>query len=103
MGYIWDNNRVNLNWLWHNGTKGLAATNRPTTLNAGYPSGNLFNLSGGTKFGNVDVSLNISNLLNTKPGPAGYAYADATQGFGTYDPYADLVGRRYSLNLTANF
>ena len=47
--------------------------------------------------------LNINNLLDTEPDPAGYAYADATQGFGTYDPYADLVGRRYSLNLSMNF
>jgi outer membrane receptor protein involved in Fe transport len=103
LGYTWDVSRISLNWLWHNGTDGLTAANRPSTVNAGYPSGSLFNLSGGTKFGAVDVSLNINNLLNTKPGPAGYAYADATQGFGTYDPYADLVGRRYSLNLTMNF
>ena len=88
MGYTWDNSRVSLTWLYHNGTEGLAATNRPTTLNAGYPSGNLFNLSGGTKIGTVDVSLNISNLFDTEPKPAGYAYADQTQGFGTYDPYA---------------
>ncbi len=103
VGYTWDNFHASVNWLWHNGTKGLAANNRPTTLNAGYPSGNLFNLSVGTRFDKVDVSLNINNVANAKPDPAGYAYADQTQGFGTYDPYADLVGRRYSLNLTANF
>jgi iron complex outermembrane recepter protein len=103
LGYTWDNNRVSVNWLWHNGTQGLAANNRPTTLNAGYPSGNLFNLSAGTRMGPVDVSLNINNVANAKPDPAGYPYADAYNGFGTYDPYADLVGRRYSLNLTMNF
>ena len=47
--------------------------------------------------------MSVSNLLNDKPGPAGYAFADATQGFGTFDPYADLVGRRYSLSLTMSF
>jgi iron complex outermembrane recepter protein len=103
VGYTWDTSRVSLTWMWHNGTKGLGGNNRPTTLNAGYPSGSLFNLSGGTKIGPVDVSLNINNLFDTEPNPAGYAYADTTQGFGTFDPYADLVGRRYSLNLSMNF
>jgi hypothetical protein len=103
LGYTWDVSHVSLSWLYHKGTDGLGANNRPTTLNAGYPSGSLFNLSGGTRFGPVDVSLNINNLFNTEPKPAGYVLADQTQGFGTYDPYADLVGRRYSLNLTMNF
>jgi hypothetical protein len=103
LGYSLDNYRVNLTWLYRLGTKGLGGDNRPTTLFAGYPTGNLFNLGLNAKFSNVDVGVNVSNLLNTKPGRAGYAYADETQGFGTYDPYGDLVGRRYSLNLTASF
>ncbi len=103
LGYLWNNSHLTLDWLWHNGTAGLAANNRPTTLNAGYPSGNIFNLSGGTRFGKVDLSLSINNLLDATPKPAGYAFADQTQGFGTYDPYADLVGRRYSVNVSMNF
>jgi hypothetical protein len=47
--------------------------------------------------------VNVSNLLNSKPGRAGYAFADQTQGFGTFDPYGDLVGRRYSFNLSMSF
>jgi outer membrane receptor protein involved in Fe transport len=103
LGYSLDNYRVNLTWLYRLGTKGLGGDNRPTTLFAGYPTGNLFNLGLNGKFSNVDVGLNVSNLLNTKPGRAGYAYADATQGFGTYDPYGDLVGRRYAMNFTVSF
>ncbi|HMA11041.1 MAG TPA: TonB-dependent receptor, partial [Steroidobacteraceae bacterium] len=103
VGYNWDENRVSLTWLYRLGTKGLDTTNRPTTLFAGYPTGNQFNLSAGRKMDNLDVSVNVSNLLNTKPGRAGYAYADLTQGFGSFDPYGDLVGRRYSLNLTLSF
>jgi len=78
-------------------------SNRPSDLVAGYPSGSLFNLSGGTQFGKLDVGLSISNLLDTQPGRAGYFIADQTQGFGTYDPNGDLVGRRYSVSLTARF
>jgi len=103
LGYNWDQNRVNLTWLYRLGTKSLGGDNRPTTLFAGYPTGNLFNLGLGRKMDKLDVTVNVSNLLNTKPGRAGYAYADATQGFGTFDPYGDLVGRRYSLNLTMSF
>jgi hypothetical protein len=103
LGYTFDQNRFSLTWLYRLGTRGLDTTNRPTTLFAGYPTGNQFNLSAGRKMENLDVSVNVSNLLNTKPGRAGYAYADLTQGFGTFDPYGDLVGRRYSLNLTLSF
>ena len=103
LGYTFDENRFSLTWLYRLGTRGLGGDNRPTTLNAGYPTGNQFNLSAGRKMENLDVSVNVSNLLNTKPGRAGYAYADLTQGFGSFDPYGDLVGRRYSLNLTMSF
>jgi hypothetical protein len=104
VGYNWDDNRVQLTWLYHLGTKGLDASNRPSALFAGYPTGNLFNLSAGTRlFGKLEATVNVSNLLNTSPGRAGYAYADAYQGFGTFDQYGDLVGRRYSLNLSMSF
>jgi hypothetical protein len=103
LGYSWSDSRVQLTWLYRLGTKGLGGDNRPTTLFAGYPTGNLFNLSAGTRIGDLDASVNVSNVLNTKPGRAGYAFADQTQGFGTFDPYGDLVGRRYSVNFTLSF
>ncbi|MFO1505220.1 MAG: TonB-dependent receptor [Steroidobacteraceae bacterium] len=103
LGYSLEGTRVNLTWLYRLGTKALGGDNRPTTIFAGYPTNNMFNLSVGQKLDKLDLSVNVSNLLNTKPGRAGYAYADATQGFGTFDPYGDLVGRRYSLNLTMSF
>jgi len=85
------------------GTGGLLTTNRPSPTLVGYPSDSLFNLSGGTRFGPVDVSLSVSNLFNKKPDAGGYFVEDETQGFGTYDPYGDLVGRRYSLGFTMSF
>jgi len=104
LGYSWAENRVQLTWLYRLGTKGLGGDNRPTALFAGYPTGNQFNLNAGTRlFGKVDASVNVSNLLNSKPGRAGYAFADQTQGFGSFDPYGDLVGRRYSMNLSMSF
>ena len=39
VGYIWDNSRVSVNWLWHNGTKGLSATNRPIHAQRGLSVG----------------------------------------------------------------
>ncbi len=98
LGYNWNNSRVSLTWLFRKGTEGLLTTNRPSPTIVGYPSNNLFNLNGGTKFGPVDVSVTISNLFDKEPDAGGYFVDDATQGFGTYDPYGDLVGRRYSLS-----
>jgi len=103
LSYNWNNSRASLTWLYRQGTAGLGTNNRPATNVAGYPADSLFNLSGGTTFGAVDVSVSISNLLNKKPDAAGYFLADQTQGFGTFDPYGDLVGRRFSVNLTMNF
>jgi outer membrane receptor protein involved in Fe transport len=102
-GYNWNANRVNLTWLYRQGTAGLDANNRPSALIADYPSGSLFNLSGGTSFGPLEASVNVSNILNTKPKAAGYFVADPYAGVGFFDPYGDLVGRRYSLNLTMKF
>ena len=81
----------------------LRSLRRPSALIADYPSGSLFNLMGGTSFGPLDVSVNVSNILNTKPKAAGYFVADPYQGVGFFDPYGDLVGRRYSVNLTMKF
>ena len=55
------------------------------------------------RFGPVNVTASISNLLNKKPDVGGFFVADQTGGFGTFDPYGDLVGRRYSLGMTMNF
>ncbi len=99
----WADNRVSLNWLYRKGTEGLLTTNVPSPTIAGYPSDSLFNLNGGTRFGPVAVSASISNLFNKKPDVGGWFVADTTGGFGTFDPYGDLVGRRYSVSLTMKF
>jgi iron complex outermembrane receptor protein len=102
-GYNWNDSRVSLTWIFRKGTEGLLTTNRPSPTIAGYPSGSLFNLSGGTRFGKVDVLVSINNLLDEEPESGGYFVADETQGFGLFDPYGDLVGRRYSLSFTMDF
>lgn len=103
LGYRWNDSRVSLSWLFRKGTDGLLVNNTPSDTVAGYPSDSQFNLSGGSKFGPIDVSLSVSNLLNSKPDRGGWFYADETAGFGTFDPYGDLVGRRYSLSFTMEF
>ncbi len=55
LGYNWGDSRVSLTWLFRKGTEGLLTTNRPSPTLAGYPANNLFNLSGGTRLGPVDV------------------------------------------------
>lgn len=103
VGYSWGDNRVSLNWLYRKGTNGLLSTNQPSPTVAGYPSDSLFNLNGGTRIGPVAITATISNLFNKAPDVGGYFVADQTGGFGTFDPYGDLVGRRYSLGFTMNF
>ena len=103
LGYLWGDNRVSLNWLYRKSTQGLLVNNTPSPTIAGYPADSLFNLNGSTRFGPVNVSASISNLLNKKPDVGGYFVADQAGGFGTFDPYGDLVGRRYSLSFTMNF
>lgn len=105
-------NRVGLTWNYRQGTRSfqnVAATattpatiTRSTTL-AGYPTNNLFNLTAGTRLGPVNASFTIQNLLDSKPGRAAYDFRDPTQGLGSFDPFADLVGRRYSMNLSVEF
>src|SRR6185436_6536019 len=103
LGYYSGSARVALNWLYRKGTGGLLATNLPSPTINGYPADSLFNLTGGWKFGMVDVSASISNLFNKKPDVGGWFVADQTGGFGTYDPYGDLVGRRYAVSMTMSF
>ena len=103
LGYSQGDTRVSLTWLFRKGTSGLLANNTASPTIAGYPSDSLFNLNGGMRFGPVNVTASISNLLNKKPDVGGFFVADQTGGFGTFDPYGDLVGRRYSLGMTMNF
>jgi iron complex outermembrane recepter protein len=116
-GYRWgQGNRVSLQWQYRLGTQTpttfatTPATNGTTgpilkrnTLFAGYHSNNYFALTGGTKFGTVNASFTVNNLLNTKPGRGGYDFRDPNQGFGSFSPFDDLVGRRYSINLSMDF
>jgi iron complex outermembrane recepter protein len=114
--YNWDKNRVSLNWQYRLGTlppTGFAATaaadgsTSPTLKRnpvlAGYHTNNMFALTAGRRMGGMNVSLSINNLLNTKPKAAGYDFRDPLQGYGSFNPYDDLVGRRYSLNMSMEF
>lgn len=114
--YAWDRHRITLLWNYR------APTDTPTTFStaenaagsqapdlqrnaerAGYKAVNLFNLTAGTQIANINASLTISNLLDRKPRPGGYLLEDPRQGFGSFSPFDDLVGRRYSFNLSADF
>jgi outer membrane receptor protein involved in Fe transport len=116
-GYRWgQGHRVSLQWQYRLGTHTpttfttTAAANgttgpdiRRNPLFAGYHSNNFFSLTGGTRLGPVNASLTVNNLLNTKPGRGGYDFRDQNQGFGSFSPFDDLVGRRYSINLSMDF
>jgi outer membrane receptor protein involved in Fe transport len=75
--------------------------NNPTL--AGYDSVDLFNLTAGTTFGPVNASISVNNIFDTKPKPGGYDLRDPRAGFGSFSPFDDLVGRRYSFNLSMDF
>jgi iron complex outermembrane receptor protein len=114
VGYNWGSgNRVTLTWEYRRGTKtpttfatttSADAQMQPTLednpLLAGYRKSQLFVLTGGTRLGPVNASLSINNLLNTKPKAGGYDFRNPHGGIGTFSPFDDLVGRRYSLNLS---
>jgi hypothetical protein len=107
-GYSLEKTRASLTWKYRQGTKQagqIAGTSRiaANPQFAGYHTMSLFDATIGRQFGALNASLSISNLLNTKPKTAGYDWRDVNQGFGTFDPNADLVGRRYSLNLSMDF
>src|SRR5690606_31901795 len=114
--YAWDRHRVTLMWNYRDATDtptswAASANAQGTTgpdlmrnpLNAGYRAVHLFNLTAGTRVGPLNASLSISNLFDKKPRPGGYGLADPRQGFGSFSPFDDLVGRRYSFNLSAEF
>src|SRR5690606_38339231 len=115
--YMWGKgHRVTLTWNYREGTYSpttFSATPaadgttspdlRKNPLMAGYKSTHLFNLTAGTRFGAVNASVSVSNLFDKKPRPGGYDIRDPRGGFGTFSPFDDLVGRRYSLNLSMDF
>ncbi|MEY4640475.1 MAG: hypothetical protein RLZZ227_469 [Pseudomonadota bacterium] len=70
----------------------------------GYESTHLFNLTASTTFGErLNASVSVSNVFDKKPRTGGYDIRDPRQGFGTFSPFDDLVGRRYSFNLQMDF
>jgi iron complex outermembrane recepter protein len=115
LGYNWGRHRAVLTWQYRLGTQtpttfattpNITGTQSPTVkrspLFAGYRTFNQINGTFGTKIGPVNASLSISNLLDTKPSWGGYDLRDPLQGFGNFSPFDDLVGRRYSLNLSVD-
>jgi hypothetical protein len=114
--YNWSNYRVGLTWNYR------ASTDSPTTfaavpnangtasptlqkngLQLGYPSVNMFNLSINARLGMMSVGFNVNNLFDKKPRPGGHNMYDPRGGFGSFSPFDDLTGRRYSFNVTADF
>ncbi len=116
LGYNWGRNRLGVTWLYRLGTqtpttytatRNVTGTQTPTIernpLMAGYRTFSQLNGTFGTRLGPVNASLSISNLLDTKPSWGGYDLRDPLQGFGSFSPFDDLVGRRYSINLSVEF
>ncbi len=114
VSYNWGRgHRVSLNWNYRLGTDtptSYAVTASATgatgpdlkrnPLLAGFSTTNTFSATAATQIGGVNVSLSINNLLDTKPTPASYDFRDPRAGFGSFSPFGDLIGRRYSLNLS---
>src|SRR5690606_27984475 len=113
----WDRHRVTLTWNYRNATDtptswAATANAQGTTgpelmkhpLNAGYKPVHLFNLTAGTRlFDVLSASVSISNLFDKKPRPGGYELPAPRKGFCSFSPFGDLVVRRYSLTLSAEF
>jgi outer membrane receptor protein involved in Fe transport len=49
------------------------------------------------------VSFSVSNLFDKNPRPGGYDIRDPRAGFGSFSPFDDLNGRRYSFNISKEF
>ncbi len=115
--YVWGRDyRVTLTWNHRrstdapttfattpNQTGSAGPTLQSNQLLAGYRTTNLFNLTGGSSFGPINASVSVSNLFDKKPRPGGYDVRDPRAGFGSFSPFDDLVGRRYSFNMSMNF
>jgi outer membrane receptor protein involved in Fe transport len=104
VGYSWGVNRVSVNWQYRSGTciARFGATGCDDTRSR-YPVTNTFTVTGGTRIGPVNASLSISNPLNKAPRSGTYDWDDPYKAYGTFNPYDDLAGRRYSLNLSMDF
>jgi hypothetical protein len=73
-------------------------------ITTGYEATHLFNLTASTTFGeNLNASISVSNLFDKSPSTGGYDIRDPRAGFGSFSPFDDLVGRRYSFNLQMDF
>jgi iron complex outermembrane receptor protein len=114
--YSWDRHRVTLTWNYRSATEtgttfatttNATGTASPTLqrnpLQAGYEDSHMFNLTAGTMIYDTSVSFSVSNLLDDKPRPGGYDVRDPRAGFGSFSPFDDLNGRRYSFNVTREF
>jgi iron complex outermembrane recepter protein len=114
--YTWDRYRVALLWNYRSTSKqsttfGIAPNATGTIspqlqqngLLYGYKAVNLFNLTGSTRIGNLNAAISINNVFDQKPRPGGYNRFDPREGFGSFSPFDDLTGRRYSFSLTADF
>jgi outer membrane receptor protein involved in Fe transport len=118
LSYNWGRgNRVSVNWNYTLGTQtpttfsAASTANNVTTsptiknneLFAGNHTANMFSATVGTRIGPVNAALTVNNLLDAAPSRAGYDLRDPNQGIGTFNPFSDLVGRRYSMNLSMDF
>jgi outer membrane receptor protein involved in Fe transport len=118
VGYSWgEGNRVSVTWNYRLGTRvpttfaaqsqanGLSTspTVQTNSLMAGYHTANMFSATFGKQLGPVNASVTINNLLDTEPTVGGYDHRDPRGGLGTFSPFADLLGRRYSVNLSMDF
>ncbi len=114
--YAWDRHRVTLSWIYRDGTDTATAfgatanatgTVAPTLLKngqlQGYEASHTFNLTASTMVYDTNVSLTVSNLLNTEPSYGGYDIRDPRNGFGSINPFDDQFGRRYSFNVSKEF
>jgi iron complex outermembrane receptor protein len=114
--YTWDRHRIMLMWTYRNATDtpttfatvaNATGTAAPTLQNngqlVGYKSTHLFNLTLGTFIGNMNATFGVNNLFDSKPRAGGYDIRDPRGGFGSFSPFDDLTGRRYSLSLQMDF
>lgn len=51
----------------------------------------------------MNASPSVSNPLNKKPRVATYDWDIPYQGFGTFNPFDDLTGRRWSMSRPVDF
>lgn len=104
VGYSWGRSRVGVTWSYRSGTciARFGALGCDETVSR-YPVTNTFSVTGGTRIGPVNASLSVSNPLNKKPRVATYDWDNPYQGFGTFNPFDDLTGRRWSMNLSVDF